>query len=67
MPCITAGKPTALERYARSLATVDDAAAMLFPMYTVAVEALLKMTRLKPHEELKARHRMASCSYKGVF
>ena len=28
---------------------------MLFPMYTVAVDVLLKMTRVEPHEKLKAR------------
>ena len=27
---------------------------MLFPMYTVAVETLLRMTAVQPHEELKA-------------
>ena len=26
---------------------------MLFPMYTVAVETLLQMTAVEPHEELK--------------
>ncbi|CAE7042347.1 ANKRD44 [Symbiodinium sp. KB8] len=28
---------------------------MLFPMYTVAADMLLKMTKVEPHEELKAR------------
>ncbi|CAE7527483.1 anks1b [Symbiodinium pilosum] len=28
---------------------------MLFPMYTVAAEVLLKMTEIRPHEELKVR------------
>ena len=27
---------------------------MLFPMYTVASDVLLKMTKVEPHEELKA-------------
>ena len=27
---------------------------MLFPMYTVAADVLLKMTRVEPHERLKA-------------
>ena len=27
---------------------------MLFPMYTVAADVLLKMTRVEPHEKLKA-------------
>ena len=27
---------------------------MLFPMYTVASDVLLKMTRVEPHEMLKA-------------
>ena len=34
---------------------------MLFPMYTVPADILLKMTTIRPHEELKAsrpaRHR----------
>ena len=28
---------------------------MLFPMYTVAADVLLKMTKVEPHEKLKAR------------
>ena len=28
---------------------------MQFPMYTVAAELLLKMTKVEPHEKLKAR------------
>ena len=28
---------------------------MLWPMYTVALEVLLKMTKIEPHEELKAQ------------
>ena len=27
---------------------------MLFPMYTVTAEVLLKMTQVEPHEKLKA-------------
>ena len=27
---------------------------MLFPMYTVTAEVLLKMTEVEPHEKLKA-------------
>ena len=27
---------------------------MLFPMYTVASDVLLKMTKVEPHEKLKA-------------
>ena len=27
---------------------------MLFPMYTVAADVLLKMTQVEPHEKLKA-------------
>ena len=27
---------------------------MLFPMYTVAADKVLQMTRIDPHEELKA-------------
>ena len=29
-------------------------APMLFPMYTVAADELLKMTKVEPHEKLKA-------------
>ena len=36
-------------------AAFSEAAPMLFPMYTVAVDVLLKMTRVEPHEKLKAR------------
>ncbi|CAE7600309.1 ANK2 [Symbiodinium sp. CCMP2592] len=44
---------TPLEIYARSLPEDADAAPMLFPMYTVASDVLLKMTEVKPHEKLK--------------
>ena len=33
---------------------VAQAAPMLFPMYTVAADVLLKMTKVEPHEDLKA-------------
>ena len=49
---------TALASYARSLKEEDSGAAaspMLWPMYTVALEVLLKMTKIEPHEELKAK------------
>ena len=29
---------------------------MLFPMYTVAAETLVKMTKMEPHEQLKAEN-----------
>ena len=32
-----------------------QAAPMLFPMYTVASALLLRMTKIQPHEELKAK------------
>ena len=31
-----------------------QAAPLLFPMYTVAADVLLKMTKVEPHEDLKA-------------
>ncbi|CAE7666476.1 ANKRD17 [Symbiodinium sp. CCMP2456] len=56
MACCASGKfRTPLEIHARSLPDEADAASMLFPMYTVASEILLKMTKVEPHEELKAR------------
>ncbi|CAE7585047.1 ASB2 [Symbiodinium sp. CCMP2592] len=55
MSCCELGRvPTALELHAKSLSE-DNGAEMLFPMYTVAVETLLRMTAVQPHEELKAR------------
>ena len=33
---------------------IAQAAPMLFPMYTVAADVLLKMTKVEPHEDLKA-------------
>ncbi|CAE7709774.1 ANKRD17 [Symbiodinium sp. CCMP2456] len=53
--CASWSTPTPLEIYARSLPHDADAAAMLFPMYTVSVDVLLEMTKVEPHEELKAR------------
>ena len=32
----------------------SQAAPVLFPMYTVAADVLLKMTRVEPHEKLQA-------------
>eukprot|EP00439_Symbiodinium_sp_Y106_P033238 s1911_g3.t7 len=50
------GKPrTPLDIYGRSLPNDADATPVLFPMYTVAADVLLKMTRVEPHEMLKAR------------
>eukprot|EP00439_Symbiodinium_sp_Y106_P058446 s2342_g8.t1 len=46
---------TPLEIHARSLPEEADAPSMLFPMYTVASDVLLNMTRVEPHEDLKAR------------
>eukprot|EP00439_Symbiodinium_sp_Y106_P052303 s4260_g7.t1 len=49
------GKPlTNLEHYATSLPD-DNGVVMLFPMYTVAMELVLQMTEVQPHEHLKAR------------
>ena len=39
---------------------------MLFPMYTVAADVLLKMTRVEPHEKLKARSHVAERQF-GAF
>ncbi|CAE7886616.1 ANKRD44, partial [Symbiodinium microadriaticum] len=55
--CSWKNTPTPLELYAMSLPE-DVGAPMLFPMYTVAVEALLKMTEILPHEELKAQGKL---------
>ncbi|CAE7242612.1 ANK2 [Symbiodinium necroappetens] len=51
--CVFAKPRTPLEIYGRSLPNDADAAPMLFPMYTVAADVLLKMTRVEPHERLK--------------
>ena len=34
---------------------LSEVAPLHFPMYTVSVERLLKMTAVEPHEKLKAR------------
>ncbi|CAE7895507.1 ANKK1 [Symbiodinium necroappetens] len=47
---------TALAKYAEALrGQPEDELPTLFPMYTVPLETLLEMTRIEPHEELKAR------------
>ncbi|CAE7713501.1 Btbd11 [Symbiodinium sp. CCMP2456] len=51
--------PTPLERFAQTLRDTceDDIVAdtpLLFPMYTVPLEDVLKMRAVRPHEELKA-------------
>ena len=60
-PCQTMQTPlgVALERSSASAKSVGltffaEAAPMLFPMYTVAADVLLKMTTVEPHEKLKA-------------
>ena len=40
--------------------TIAEDAPMLFPMYTVASDVLLKMTKVEPHEKLKAAKLRAS-------
>ncbi|CAK9056284.1 unnamed protein product [Durusdinium trenchii] len=51
--------PTPLSRYARSLgvqeAAVEAQPLLLFPMYTVPLEALMQMSQVVPHEELKEK------------
>ncbi|CAJ1453637.1 unnamed protein product [Effrenium voratum] len=42
-----------------SITRMDDVLVMHFPMYTVPLETLLAMTRVEPHEELKARNALA--------
>ena len=54
--CRTPVFPTPLAEYARSMRKLDvGTPPMHFPMYTVPLSALLGMTKLEPHEELKAR------------
>ncbi|CAE7273959.1 Trpa1 [Symbiodinium sp. CCMP2592] len=57
MPSCIFGKPrrTPLEIHGRSLPDDADAVPMLFPMYTVVADVLLKMTKVESHEKLKAR------------
>ncbi|CAE7543781.1 ANKS1A [Symbiodinium sp. CCMP2592] len=52
--CIFGQHRTPLAIYGLSLPNDADAAPMHFPMYTVAADVLLKMTRVEPHEMLKA-------------
>ncbi|OLP87173.1 Ankyrin repeat domain-containing protein 17 [Symbiodinium microadriaticum] len=59
MPCHGRSQ-TPLERFAESLQTPqgqesEEAIPMLFPMYTVPLEELLRMEEVRPHEHLKAR------------
>ncbi|CAE7699901.1 unnamed protein product [Symbiodinium sp. CCMP2592] len=60
--CLFEKPRTPLEIYARSLPDDADAAPMLFPMYTVAADVLLKMTKVEPHEKLKARGELVAFS-----
>ena len=60
MSCFS--RTTALASYARSLkrpqndgGEASEASPMPWPMYTVCLEVLLKMSKIEPHEELKAR------------
>ena len=59
-------RATPLELYARSLrkrnqrAGSKDAAATLFPMYTVPIKEFLQMTVMEPHETLKERGQLVS-------
>ncbi|CAE7753061.1 unnamed protein product [Symbiodinium sp. CCMP2456] len=59
-------RATPLELYARSLrkrnqrAGSKDAAATLFPMYTVPLKEILQMTVMEPHETLKERGELIS-------
>ena len=46
---------TPLARYARSMKLDVGELPLLFPMYTVPLSTLLEMTKLEPHEALKAR------------
>ena len=45
--------PTPLEQYATALPDAE-VTPMLFPMYTVAAEVVLGMSKVEPHEVLKA-------------
>ncbi|CAE7898472.1 ANK2, partial [Symbiodinium sp. KB8] len=53
---------TPLEIYARSLPDDADDTPMLFPMYTVASDVLLKMTKVEPHEKLKESGQLVNFS-----
>ena len=58
MQCVTGRSDTPLERYAKSLRQDKDKVReefpMLFPMYTLPADAVLRMRTVKPHEELLA-------------
>ncbi|CAL1134353.1 unnamed protein product [Cladocopium goreaui] len=58
MACGCAPSSTPLAEYARSLRTLDDGErlSMFFPLYTVPLGTLLEMTKIEPHEALKARN-----------
>ncbi|CAE7258149.1 ANKRD44 [Symbiodinium microadriaticum] len=61
MACCVAGKrATPLEIYAKSLPDDADAFPALFPMYTVSSDILLSMTKIEPHEKLKARGQLVA-------
>ena len=51
MAC-AAKERTALEKHSQQMKHMEDAAVMLYPMYTVPLEALLLMTAVRPHQEL---------------
>eukprot|EP00435_Cladocopium_sp_Y103_P037976 s643_g10.t1 len=52
MAC-AAKERTALEKHSQQMKHMnEDAAAMLYPMYTVPLEALLLMTEVRPHQDL---------------
>lgn len=51
--CPRRRRPTALEQYASSLRMEDlEVCEEFFPMYTVPMDVLLCLTRVKPHEEM---------------
>ena len=60
--CASASAASPLAQYAQSLAGLEaegtgaeaDGAPMHFPTFTVALEALLRMAEVRPHEELMA-------------
>jgi hypothetical protein len=58
MACGCAPSSTPLAEYARSLRTLDDGErlSMFFPLYTVPLGTFLEMTKIEPHEALKARN-----------
>lgn len=58
MECVLSRPDTPLQQHAQSLrqegSGFSENFPMLFPMYTVPLDAALRMTTLKPHEELLA-------------